>query len=98
MLPPDTTISDVPGIGPVTALRLAEAEIATYGDLAAVGAVEAFARMRFRHGRQVTRNALHALDAAIQGIPWTELPQSRKTELDAAAAERLTITEGRRGI
>lgn len=86
---PGTPVEELANIGRVTAGWLREVDIATYGDLAAVGAVEAYARLRFRHGRQVTRNALHGLEAAIRGIDWRALDAPTRAALDVAAAARL---------
>jgi DNA transformation protein len=79
-----TPIAAVPNLGPVTAEWLADIGVATFGDLRALGSVEAYARLRFRHGRLVNRNALHAMEAAIRGIDWRRLPAEDKAALDRA--------------
>lgn len=91
---PDSPVSVLPNLGPVTARLLGEVGIATVGDLEALGAVEAYARLRFRHGRAVTRIALHALEAGLRGIDWRALTPADKAALEAAAAARLKAVEG----
>jgi DNA transformation protein and related proteins len=76
-------------IGPKSRKLLEEVDIFSLEDLAELGSVEAYARLRFRFGRQVNRNMLHALDAALAGCLWTDLSAERKAELDAAVAARM---------
>jgi DNA transformation protein and related proteins len=76
-------------IGPKSRAWLAEIDIRTIDQLSALGAVEAYARLRFRFGKVISRNMLHALDAALAGIDWRALSPERKAELDRQAAERL---------
>ncbi len=87
-IPAETPIAEVPNLGPATARWLTEIDVLTYGDLVALGAVEAYARLRFRFGRQVTRNALHAFEAAIRGADWRALTAADKAALDEAVARR----------
>jgi DNA transformation protein and related proteins len=74
-------IAGLPNLGPKTAKRLAEIGIASRADLAAAGAAAAYARLRFRFGREVTLNALYAMDAALAGIDWRAVTDLRKREL-----------------
>lgn len=76
-------------IGPKSRAWLAEIDIHDIEDLRAIGAVEAYARLRFRFGRAISRNMLHALAAALADIDWRQLLPTHKTELDHAAGERL---------
>ena len=89
----EVAIRDARNLGPVTAEWLAAIGVATLADLAALGAVEAYARLRFVHGRQVTRNALFGMEAAIRGVDWRSLTPDDKARLDAAVRAR---EEGRR--
>jgi DNA transformation protein len=77
-------------IGPKSRIWLAEIDIHTIDDLRALGAVEVYARLRFRFGRAVTRNMLHALAAAVDDIDWRHLPGDVKRDLDQAAAVRVS--------
>ena len=71
-------------LGPATARWLEEAGIETAAELRRIGAIEAWARL-FRQGRRgLSRNALYALDGAVHGLRWNQLPPARRRELDAA--------------
>ncbi len=72
-------------LGPRTAARLREVGIETLDQLAEVGAIDAWHRLRFRFGTAVTRTALYALAGALGGYPWQHLPAALKADLDAAA-------------
>jgi DNA transformation protein and related proteins len=76
-------------IGPKSRAWLAEIDIRDIEDLRALGAVETYARLRFRFGRSISRNMLHAMAAALADIDWRELSPEHKAELDHAADERL---------
>lgn len=79
----------VRNLGPMSAYMLAEAGIESVEDLRALGAVEAYARLRFAFGRRISLNALWALDAGLADIDWRTLPEHRKAELKVALAERM---------
>lgn len=81
-------------LGPKSQAWLAEIDIHTIDDLRSIGAVEAYARLRFRFGRTMTRNMLHAMAAALADIDWRHLSPRHKAELDAQAAKRLASIEG----
>jgi hypothetical protein len=55
-------IAELRNLGPVTQRRLAEVGIATEAELRRVGAEEAWRRLRFAFGKDVTLNALYALE------------------------------------
>lgn len=76
-------------IGPKSRAWLAEIDIHDIEDLRAIGAVEAYARLRFRFGRSISRNMLHAMAAALVDIDWRQLDPRHKAELDLAVRERL---------
>lgn len=78
-------VSTLSGIGAVTQKRLEEAGIGTVADLRALGSVEAYRRLRFMSPRQVSLNALYALEAALRGCHWLDLPSSVKTILQQEA-------------
>ncbi len=91
----DAPVDTLPGIGPVTQGWLKEAGIRTEGELRAIGAVEAYRRLKFMLPRQVTLNALYALEASLSGRHWLDLSPDVKTALQQQAR---TIDEAlRRG-
>jgi hypothetical protein len=65
--------------------RLAEVDIATAEQLARIGVVEAYGRLKFAFGQAISLNALYAMDAAIQGLDLKELSEDRRRELREAA-------------
>jgi DNA transformation protein len=77
----DAPISTLPGVGPVTQRWLDEAGVRTVGDLQAVGSVEVYRRLKFQRPRQVSLNALYALEAALRGCRWLDLPPEVKSVL-----------------
>ncbi len=81
----DAAIDTLPGIGPVTQSRLEDAGIRTIGDLRSMGSVEAYRRLKFMLPRQASLNALYALEAALRGCHWLDLPQDVKAALQAQA-------------
>jgi len=76
-----------PGIGPVTERRLVEVGIGDLAALRKLGAVNAYQRLKFRYGKDVTLNALYGLEAAITGCHWLALPAARKDALRRAVAD-----------
>lgn len=91
----EAPISNLPGIGVVTQARLEEAGLRTVSDLRAIGSVEAYRRLKFMLPRQVSLNALYALEAALRGCHWLDLPQDVKAGLQQQA--RAIDTAFRRG-
>nr|WP_314089210.1 TfoX/Sxy family DNA transformation protein [uncultured Shinella sp.] len=83
-------LEELPNIGPYLAARLVEIDITTPAALRELGAVEAYARLKFRFSKAITLHALWAMDAALSGIDWRHLPDTRKQALKA----RLTGHQG----
>jgi|SRR5215213_4716533 DNA transformation protein len=81
----DASIDTLPGIGPVTQGWLREIGIHTVGELRSMGSVEAYRRLKFMLPRRVSLNALYALEAALRGCHWLDLPQDVKTALQQQA-------------
>ncbi|MBM6594877.1 TfoX/Sxy family DNA transformation protein [Microvirga pudoricolor] len=79
----DTPLHAPPGLGPVTEGRLREVGIATIADLRAIGAVEAYRRLKFVMPRQVSQNALYDLEAALRGCGGLDLPLDVRNALQA---------------
>jgi len=72
-------------LGPVTAGRLEDVGIETPEELRAVGAVEAYRRLRFAHPKDTSVIALMALEGALQGVDWRMLDPERLAALKAEA-------------
>jgi DNA transformation protein and related proteins len=89
-------MEDLPGLGPYVARRLAEIGVANEKDLRSMGVVEAYSRLKFRFGREITLNALWGMEAALSGIDWRHLADERKQELKAllAAEQNASLTAG----
>jgi DNA transformation protein and related proteins len=91
----DAAIDTLPGIGPITQSRLEDAGIRTVGDLRSMGSVETYRRLKFMLPRQASLNALYALEAALRGCHWLDLPQDVKAALQEQA--KITDEAFRRG-
>ena len=76
-------LTDLPNIGPVLADNLRRVEITTPEELRAVGACEAWLRIRTRVDSGACFHQLTALAGAEAGIPKKELPSERRAELKA---------------
>jgi hypothetical protein len=70
-------------IGPKSAAWLRQVGLRTLDDLAAVGPVEAYMRVR-RAGFRPGLNLLYAIEGALNDTHWQEVPDARRTELVAA--------------
>jgi hypothetical protein len=68
-------------LGPRSAAMLREAGFASIAALREAGAVAAFQRLRFLHGRGVSRNLLWALAAGLEDRDWRSLSDAEKTTL-----------------
>ena len=68
-------------IGPMTARWLESIGIHSEDDLAKLGAVEAYKRLKAAYPDRVTLNALYAMHGALLGIPWNLLPKGMRDEL-----------------
>lgn len=73
----------IKNMGPKTRLWLHEIGIATLADLEALGAVEAYKRLKAARPQQVSLNALWGLQGAILNIHWNALPPDMKADLKA---------------
>jgi DNA transformation protein len=83
----DDSPASLPGLGPKTAAWLAEVGITTVAELRQVGAVAAYARLKHRDPKQVSRNALWGLYAALNGMRWTDISAEVKARLLSEAGE-----------
>ena len=79
--PAHTPLQDVPGVGPKSAAWLADAGVATWGQLEALGALEAYRRVKAAHQDKVSLNMLWGLQAVLLGISWRQVPAALKEDL-----------------
>ncbi len=68
-------------IGPKSSEWLASVGIHTLDDVAALGVVESYRRVRVAYPEKVSLNLLYGLQAALLDLPWNELPPDIKAEL-----------------
>lgn len=80
-------ISDMRNLGPQMEMWLAELDIDDDDDLRQIGAVDAWRRLRFRFGGQVTVTALYAMAAALSGCHWRDLSMAERARLQRAVDE-----------
>lgn len=73
-------------IGQTTADMLRQAGIETPEQLAKLGAIAAWRRLREVHGERANRNALYAIDGALLNTRWNALPFARRQILEAEVA------------
>jgi len=71
-------------IGPKSAAWLRQVGLRTLEDIAAIGTVEAFMRVR-RAGFRPGLNLLYAIEGALLDCHWQEVPEERRQELILAA-------------
>ena len=68
-------------MGPKSSEWLASVGIHTLDDVAKLGAVESYQRVKAAYPEKVTLNMLWGLQAALLDLPWNELPPDIKEEL-----------------
>jgi DNA transformation protein len=68
-------------LGPKSAEWLASVGVHTLDDVAELGVVETYKRVKAAYPEKVTLNMLWGLQSALLGIPWNELPPDIKEEL-----------------
>lgn len=68
-------------LGPKSSEWLASVGVQTLDDVARLGVVETYKRVKAACPDKVTLNMLWGLQAALLGIPWNELPPDIKDEL-----------------
>ena len=77
-------------IGPKSAAWLRQVGLRSAEDLAAAGAVEAFMRVK-RAGFKPSLNLLYALEGALLDCHWQQIPETRRSELVAAAEAAIAL-------
>lgn len=75
---------ELKNLGPVSGEWLQAVGIYSRADLEAVGAIEAYRRVRL-HGFNASLNLLYALEAALRDVHWTALPVEVQRQLQTAA-------------
>jgi DNA transformation protein len=70
----------LPNIGKVIAEKLKRADIHSYHELKKIGAEKAFLRLKMED-EDACLSSLCALEGAIEGIRWHDLPKERREEL-----------------
>jgi DNA transformation protein len=83
-------------IGPKSAAWLRQVGLRTEEDLRAIGALEAFMRVK-RAGFKPSLNLLYALEGALLGCHWQEVPAERRSELLVAADAAIALLPPPRG-
>ena len=78
----------IPNIGPKTQAQLRQIGIRTHEDLARLGVVDTFVRLK-RAGFKPSLNALYALEGALSNRHWTSLSADEKNALVVEANARL---------
>jgi hypothetical protein len=68
-------------LGPKSSEWLASVGIHTLDDVAKLGVVETYKRVKAAYPEKVSLNLLYGLQAALLDLPWNELPPDIKSEL-----------------
>lgn len=76
-------LTDMPNIGPKLADNLNKIGVTAPGQLRAMGAEEAFLRVRAQVDQTACRHQLEALAGAVEGVKKSLLSPERKAELKA---------------
>ena len=74
-------------IGPKSSEWLASVGVNTLEDVAELGVVETYLRVKAAYPEKVSLNMLYGLQAALLDIPWYELPLDIKNELKRQVGE-----------
>lgn len=78
----------IANIGPKTQAQLRQIGIRTIEDLAKLGAIDAFVRLK-RAGFKPSLNALYSFEGALTGRHWTKLSPDEKLHLVGEATTRI---------
>lgn len=68
-------------IGPKSSEWLASVGVHTLDDVAALGVIETYKRVKAAYPDKVSLNLLYGLQAALLDLPWNEMPPDIKAEL-----------------
>lgn len=76
-------LEKLPNLGAVMVQKLKEAGIETPEQLRAMGAKQAWKRIRAGADPGICFSALQALEGAVRGVRWHDLPTGTKQDLKA---------------
>lgn len=91
-----TTPEKLRNVGPKSAAWLRQVGLRTREDLASVGAVDAFMRVK-RAGFKPSLNLLYALEGALLDCHWQDVSETRRSELVAQAEGKIALLPAPRG-
>lgn len=74
-------------LGPKSTEWLASIGVHTLDDVAQLGVVETYQRVKAAYPDKVSLNLLYGLQAALLGIRWDELPPDIKSDLKRQVEE-----------
>ena len=83
-------------IGPKSAAWLRQVGLRSLEDVAAIGAVDAYMKVR-RAGFKPSLNLLYSLEGALVDCHWQEVPEARRNELVQAAEAAIALLPPARG-
>lgn len=83
-------------VGPKSAAWLRQVGVRTQQDLESLGAVGAFVKVK-RAGFRPSLNLLYALEGALLGCHWQQVPEERRAELLQAAEAATALIPPSRG-
>ena len=83
-------------IGPKSAAWLRQVGLRSLDDVAAIGAVDAYMKVR-RAGFKPSLNLLYSLEGALRDCHWQEVPEARRNELVQAAEAAIALLPPPRG-
>lgn len=75
------TIADLLNLGPATEAQLARVGVTSPDELRELGALEAYVRLKIAFPDRINAVALYALEGALRGVHWNELPDEDKASL-----------------
>lgn len=81
-------LQDLPNLGKTSAQWLHAAGIHSAADLRRLGAVDAYRAVKAR-GFRASKVLLYAIEGALLGIHWNDLPSERKEALNKAFEARM---------
>ncbi|MEO6173434.1 MAG: TfoX/Sxy family protein [Arenimonas sp.] len=84
------TAEKIKNIGPKSMAWLRQTGIRTQADLEAVGSLAAYVRIK-RAGFKPSLNMLYAMEGAILGCHWQDIPTERRSELITAAGAEVAL-------
>ena len=84
------TAAKIRNIGPKSMAWLRQTGVRSLEDLQAVGSLAAFVRIK-RAGFRPSLNLLYALEGAILGCHWQEIPEERRTALVQSAEAEVAL-------